>query len=100
MSNENLELMELENEMETVETTEMEESNSGSGLIKLGIGLGVAAVTAAGVAIGKHIKNKKEDKPKKPAKKFRPRLTLFETVEEVEEDIIDSEAVDVEETEE
>ena len=105
-TNETYEVMELENYEESNLPAEADGMDSEPGLSTLAKGLivaGVAAGAATVVAIGKKLKGKKDGESKKankPAKKFRPKLTLFEEVAEVEEDIIDSEAVDVEETEE
>lgn len=88
-------MKELENDFETEDYSE---ESSGSGKV---IALGVAAaglLTALCVAGGKKLKAKvsKDDEPKKKRKKRRLRLV---EVEDEGEEIIDSEAVEVEATE-
>lgn len=94
MSNEmEMNVMELENEIETEDFTE--ESGGSGKVIALAVA-GVAGAAALGVAAVKKLKAKKskDEKPKKKRKKL-----MWVEVEDEGEEIIDSEAVEVEATE-
>ena len=97
-------MSEMENMVMETENTELEavdtEVSGGpsKGLTGLIVGGLITAATVGTVAVVKKIKGKKsQDEPKKKVKK---RLRLVEIEEDVKEEVIDSEATEVEDSDE
>lgn len=96
----------MENKMTTEEPMDLmglepeEESEVGSGKALAAVLAVGAGVVAAGTVAYKKLKAKKDEKPKKKTKKRLRWVEVPVDDEEVKEDIIDSEAEEVDEPEE